>query len=857
MSWVRIPLLTAVNDSFSSFCVSVMDRFARSAPRFSHSLALLSKIDYSGLSPRSLARTFSRGRSYDRSTRYDVNSFRLRYPNKVSYTTFFERPRYPSFSPRRPPLWPKLQRGGLILGFGALNLFGWSQTDHFRMGRTRLRWKGWHEKRKYRGRFIYARSYGAARFSFYYRHRNAYRRRRRALVAVRRAKWGRPVLRRVVARLPVRPLSIFSGINRRLSVVSDLLGSSVAVTVHHSTISFASVVARLISPFGGYSFPLPYAFTQSSQALPRRSYFRARTLKPWRRRRYRWRYKPRITRYRWFYASLYRQHLRTHNRSIILKKLLARFPELRLKAEALVKANKKLLAKVKAKRLAVRTNKKLSAKDKVRQIAKINKKFSLRPEQRIFSKFKGPRPSSLRRKKVGRRNRRFAAQIFNLFHVPRFRIGQAKKAKAKAKKTKTRAKLRPKVEVTVQAKAKRAKKPKRSRAARRRRARRRARHRSRWRLEKVPRTNQQAKSPAPKPVSPTKPRKARKPSRRKPSRRKPSRLPKFTRSPRVVPPSAPFVHRRRALRRRWATSRKRRHPARRLLNRLYPFAKGLRLGFWWSRFAAGLRRVRRPRRRARIFRRWVRRLRCFRAFSRSVGKFSKFRFFHRFSSQLRSLVYYQLRQTTALIRSRHLIATLLRFFGIFARSFRGTIPLNPGRVLRQQRLTLVFGNAAFYSPLVASWAKRYQLNPATLFLSSFSLFYRFGSLGFFSPYWSFALTGQSRVQAQFFTPVSLGTLHFLRTFGSIWPSLADSSSRVKSVVSKWLFAASVRSAQRRRLHSRALLPMLFALRRKPGTLRSAPSNLFNFALYDHNYIHYSVGRYKRLKNKRRARFRLR
>jgi hypothetical protein len=169
-----------------------MDRYSRYAPRFQHSLAILSRIDQHGHSPRSLARTFSRSRSYSRSIQYDVNSFRLYFPSQVRYKQFFNRPRYPAYTPRQPALLPVTRRGGLSVLYSTLSLFGWSNSDTFRFGRARIHHTRWRKgKRKPRGLKVFARSYGSARFSFYYRLKRLYRHRRRAYRIIRRRQRGR------------------------------------------------------------------------------------------------------------------------------------------------------------------------------------------------------------------------------------------------------------------------------------------------------------------------------------------------------------------------------------------------------------------------------------------------------------------------------------------------------------------------------------------------------------------------------------------------------------------------------------------------------------------------------------------
>jgi len=194
--------------------------------------------------------------------------------------------------------------------------------------------------------------------------------------------------------------------------------------------------------------------------------------------------------------------------------------------------------------------------------------------------------------------------------------------------------------------------------------------------------------------------------------------------------------------------------------------------------------------------------------------------------------------------------------GIFVQSFYGGVRTLSVRVSRQHRLSFLLGRKAFYFPFLISWAKCYRINPLLLFLGSLPFFCRFGSLSFSSPYWLSALGSGVRTQVQLLTPGSLAVQGLTRTFGRLWPAVARFAT-LRYAFSQWLVGASVRLAQRRRLHSRFLLPLLFGLRHRPNTPRLISANLFNFALYDHSYIHYSVGRYKRLKNKRRARFRLR
>lgn len=153
-SWVRVPLLTI----FKIFMV--IENTLRYAPRFSKVVAFVSKIDATGNMPRSMAKSFSRARSYRASIRYDINDFSDYSPDLANYSKFFARPRAPHYTPFRPAYYPVAKRHLLAEQYAHTSPFGWGHSEEFIF--TKL-------KKTKKGFILFARAQGCSNFAFFYR----------------------------------------------------------------------------------------------------------------------------------------------------------------------------------------------------------------------------------------------------------------------------------------------------------------------------------------------------------------------------------------------------------------------------------------------------------------------------------------------------------------------------------------------------------------------------------------------------------------------------------------------------------------------------------------------------------------
>lgn len=136
-------------------------------PRFATAVAVISKVDAVGNSPRSLAKTFSRSRDYSVSTRFDINDFSIRASDLASYSTFFSRLRAPYYTPFRSSYYSNSKKHFLSKFYKTQSLFGWGQADDFFFSRV---------KPTRKGVLVFARSYGSSAFAYFFRKRYLHRR---------------------------------------------------------------------------------------------------------------------------------------------------------------------------------------------------------------------------------------------------------------------------------------------------------------------------------------------------------------------------------------------------------------------------------------------------------------------------------------------------------------------------------------------------------------------------------------------------------------------------------------------------------------------------------------------------------
>jgi hypothetical protein len=127
----------------------------RSVQKFNSALGILSKVDFRGNAPRSLAKNFSRSRSYLVSIKYDLNSYNSRAPDLVSYDGFFRRTRAPYYTPARCASYPLAKKHFISIAYNISSPFGWGHSDEFTFFKY---------KKVKRGLLIFARSYGFANF---------------------------------------------------------------------------------------------------------------------------------------------------------------------------------------------------------------------------------------------------------------------------------------------------------------------------------------------------------------------------------------------------------------------------------------------------------------------------------------------------------------------------------------------------------------------------------------------------------------------------------------------------------------------------------------------------------------------
>lgn len=194
---------------FDSFMYRSQQFYSYFFPRFEQAVAVLSKVDFSGDSPRSFSKSFSRARSYDASVRYDVNSFSKFSSSIASYSHFFFRTRRPTFSPLHFGafsgfVWARFFRKS---NYALFSPFGWSASDDFSAMRLRglsRRLGPKHGRRKkVRGFKVIFRAWGRRKFYKPFKRYRVRRITRRWLRRMRRARPG--YYRKFLVRCTVHP----------------------------------------------------------------------------------------------------------------------------------------------------------------------------------------------------------------------------------------------------------------------------------------------------------------------------------------------------------------------------------------------------------------------------------------------------------------------------------------------------------------------------------------------------------------------------------------------------------------------------------------------------------------------------
>jgi hypothetical protein len=852
-----------------------MEVYSRCAPRFNHSLAILSKVDLSGHSPRSLSRSFSRGRSYARSLRYDVNGFQLRALTRVSYGRFFFRPRYPAFTPRKATFLPAVRRAGLTMLYSTLALFGWSQADLFSIRRSRARRVWVNRVKQVVGRAVYARSYGAACFSFYYRRRRFYTRRRRAYAYVRRLRWARVTKRRFVTRV--------SRLNRQKLRIR-------AQSFRETRRSF--VVLNRAPARPRLAYPLFFADARACRAYRKfASYIKARVaVRYFTAQKFRAVYACWVKHGR---AHLLAPHRARYAKSVKLAE--KKFPRVQKKT-SLVQLEPSSLSR-KQRRNQNRNMRRYRADNEKKKQAELVEPLAIFAKQARLAAEKFPglatyftkhprvfrfvrfaeamdawvsrfpkvllplplalfksgnaRGGSFRIRRVARTplRRRTGSTFWRYIRLQKFvprprhhqprRRGGRRRGRGRSKQKN----LSPKRSKAQKKKSRTSRHTRRGRRGRRGAGRRRRRQRGRGRK------NRQAVGVSPSPKSTSQPK--RRKSATLPRKRSKKHLRRFWWGA-----NFPTTRPRTLLARRRSRRLRRRHPTRRLLKRLYAFSKGFRLSTWARRFLRSTFWAHQTRPRAQFLRGFYSRLRRFRAFSRPLHKTAKSRF--RLKIQASGLTTRLRLQTQAhaLYLRRLLVVALRLLSSLSARVYRvRTAPLF--RLRRPHRLLLVASHPilqAALSPLILGcWANFYTYSPLSVKFSDFRLS-RFSSVFFAGlRHWVPVLRFRARRKLFFLFKRVVSRakrfVHHCRRF-------CRRSVLVRAALSHWLVSQASYQAQRRHRSSRFLLPFLFALRRRVTSARAVPANFFVFTLYDHNYVHQLQGRFSRTRHKRKATFRL-
>lgn len=159
-----------------------MSIYSNCTPRLTHSLAVLARAD-AHASPRSFSKSFSSRLNYFSSVRYDINSFNPYSPAQAVYGTFYNRPRFPTYTPHFLEL-PYSQTNVTWANYSLFSLFGWSTSDRFypttaRRIRRYVRTRNPRVRRSLRFFSLRARSMGSRKFFWRYFPRRYYVRRNR------------------------------------------------------------------------------------------------------------------------------------------------------------------------------------------------------------------------------------------------------------------------------------------------------------------------------------------------------------------------------------------------------------------------------------------------------------------------------------------------------------------------------------------------------------------------------------------------------------------------------------------------------------------------------------------------------
>lgn len=173
---------------FFVFFMVLPDQVFRATAPLLRSTAFASKIDATGETPRSLAKTFSRVRVYAAAVRYDINSFWCGLPDVSGYSTMFSRMRPPFYTARARVSYPPAKRHLWSNYFLPYALYGWGLLEPVTFVSARAK------RRKY-GLTVTGRAYGAPRFSFHYIRNYLYVRRLRKQSAGKR-RFGQRYRRR-------------------------------------------------------------------------------------------------------------------------------------------------------------------------------------------------------------------------------------------------------------------------------------------------------------------------------------------------------------------------------------------------------------------------------------------------------------------------------------------------------------------------------------------------------------------------------------------------------------------------------------------------------------------------------------